>query len=388
MPMQWAGPGASDTIGGQGSEAVVRTAIVVGAGVFGAWIAHAMTRRGWRVTLVEQYGPGNARASSGGETRIIRSGYGDEALYARWARASLADWIALELRVREPLFVKTGALFIGRTEDWVSRTAGTLEREQIACERIDGATLAGRFPQLRFPETCAAVFEPDAGVLFARRAVQALVRTLADDGVRIVTQRADPQQLIRDARADAIIFAAGPWLPTLFPDALGDAVRPTRQEVFFFGAPPAATQYGPGRLPAWVAFEDGVYGLPDLEHRGVKVAIDAHGPPADPDTMDRSVSEGALARMREVVGRLLPGLAGAPLLEARVCQYENTTNGHLLLDLLPGHDHVWIAGGGSGHGFKHGPMIGAYLADLLDEQRAPEPLFQLEGRPPRARAVF
>lgn len=366
----------------------MRTAVIVGAGVFGAWIAHAMKTRGWRVTLVEQYGPGNARSSSGGETRIIRSGYGDEALYARWARDSLPAWLALELRAKTQLFVKTGALFIGRSDDWVSRTARTLEREHIACEALEGGTLARRFPQLRFPDTSTAVYEPDAGVLFARRSVQALVRLLADDGVRVVTQRADAQALIRESREDAVIFAAGPWLPALFPDLLADVIRPTRQEVFFFGAPPGATDYTAGRLPAWVAFEDGIYGLPDLEHRGVKIAIDAHGPAADPETMDRGVSEASVARIRDAVAQVLPGLSGAPLLETRVCQYENTANGHLLLDLLPGHDRVWVAGGGSGHGFKHGPMIGAYLADVIDEQRPPDPLFQLEGRPPRARAVY
>jgi sarcosine oxidase len=104
--------------------------------------------------------------------------------------------------------------------------------------------------------------------------------------------------------------------------------------------------------------------------------------------MVRAVDDNAVQRMREVLRRRLPALAGAPLLETRVCQYENTTNGHFLIERLPGEDRVWIAGGGSGHGFKHGPALGRYVADLVEGQIDPEPAFALAGRPPRRRAVY
>ena len=362
-------------------------ALVVGAGVFGAWIASTLHARGWRVTLVDQHGPASARASSGGETRIIRSGYGNEAVYARWAREAMPDWLDLERRAGQRLFVRTGALFVGRNRQWLADTEAVLVREGIACEAIDSRQLAKRFPQLAFDEGAAAVFEPGAGVLYARRAVQSLVQTLVDGGVELRTERVELGAALRDG-ADSIVLAAGPWLPRLLPDLLDDVIRPTRQEVFFFGAPAGDVRFSAPHLPAWVSFDEGVYGLPDLEHRGVKVAVDAHGETIDPETMDRSVTADAIDRMRRVLRRRMPALADAPLVEARVCQYENTTNGHLLLDRLPGHDRVWIAGGGSGHGFKHGPSVGRYVADLIEEQRQPDPLFTLSGRPSRARVVF
>ncbi len=362
------------------------SATVVGAGVFGAWVAHALRHRGWGVTLVEQHGPANSRASSGGETRIIRSGYGSSAVYARWARESLPAWLELERRVGEQLFVKTGALFVGGDGRWLEDTANTLDTEGIRCERLQPGELEARFPQLTFPGA-GGVFEPDAGVLFARRAVQRLVATLVKDGVTLITSKvtsaSDP--LLRGS--DAVIFACGPWLPTLFPQVLDDVIAPTKQDVYFFGAPAGDTAYTAARLPAWVAFDEGVYGLPDLEHRGVKIALDAHGPAADPESMDRAVSVAAVAGVREILARRLPGLAHAPLLEARVCQYENTPDGHFLFDRLPGHERVWIAGGGSGHGFKHGPAVGRYVADLVEGGPA-DPQFQLAGRPPRKRAVY
>jgi sarcosine oxidase len=369
-------------------SAAVNRAIVVGAGVFGSWIARTLNERGWHVRLFDQYGPANARASSGGETRIIRSGYGDLGIYARWARESLDSWLALERRSGERLFVRTGALFIGRNRTWLEQTERTLRREGIPCRWLAPDTLARRLPQLSFRDAAGAVFEPEAGVLFARRAVQALVRCLMTDGVEYVAEHVDPASLFAERRAEAVIVAAGAWLPHFFPEVLGDAIVPTRQEVFFFGPPPGDDRYSPAHLPVWVAFDDGVYGLPDLDHRGVKVAIDAHGPPVDPDTMDRIVDAGSVARVREMLRCRVPLLASAPLLETRVCQYENTSNGHLLIDRVPGLRRVWIAGGGSGHGFKHGPMVGRYVADLVEGTIAPEPAFALLGRPPRQRAVF
>jgi sarcosine oxidase len=366
----------------------VPSALIVGAGVFGAWIAHALRRRGWMVTLVDQHGPANSRASSGGETRIIRSGYGPLAVYAGWARDSLPEWLELERRAGESLFVKTGALFLARSPAWLQDTVATLDSEDVPAQWLSPADLAARYPQLRFDDSAGGVFEPNAGVLFARRAVQRLVTLLIQDGVTYQQRFVDPAAEIRDARADAIVFACGPWLPSMFPDVFGNVIFPTRQEVFFFGPPRGDERFSAANLPAWVAFDEGIYGLPDLEYRGVKVAIDAHGEAADPERMSRTVSDASVDLIRRVLERHLPALADAPLLESRVCQYENTSNGHLLFDRLPGHDRVWIAGGGSGHGFKHGPAVGQYLADLIEGGRQPDPLFALAGRPPRGRAVY
>ncbi|HVL69623.1 MAG TPA: FAD-dependent oxidoreductase [Vicinamibacterales bacterium] len=366
----------------------MQTATIIGAGAFGAWIAHALHQRGWSVTLVDQHGPANSRASSGGETRIIRSGYGALSIYARWARESLAGWLALEQQIRQRIFARTGALFLGGSEAWLRETEETLRLERIPADLLSPADLRRRYPQMRFESDAGAVFEPEAGVLFARRAVQALVGSLAREGVRVLTTHVDAKTLIEQSNDDALVFATGAWLPGMFPDVLRGFIVPTRQEVFFFGPPPGDPAFSPAALPAWVAFDEGIYGLPDLEHRGAKVAVDAHGPPVDPKSLDRLVDPDAVARIRELLRRRIPDLADAPLLESRVCQYENTPDGHFLIDRLPGHDHVWIAGGGSGHGFKHGPAIGRYTAELIEGQRDLDALFALAGRPARQRRVY
>ena len=177
--------------------------------------------------------------------------------------------------------------------------------------------------------------------------------------------------------AGQFVFACGPWLPKLFPDLLGELIHVTRQEVCFFGVPPGDERFKPGPLPAWIDFNDLVYGLPNLDGHGFKIAIDAHGPQFDPDTGERVVSASGLKAARDYLARRVPLLADAPVTETRVCQYENTSNGDFLVDRHPARENVWLVGGGSGHGFKHGPVVGEYVAEMMNGTGTPEPRFSL-----------
>jgi monomeric sarcosine oxidase len=364
--------------------------VVVGAGTFGAWTAHALHAAGQRVLLVDAHGPAHARASSGGESRLIRAGYGPDALYTRFSLRSLRAWKALARRSGEALFARTGVLWLAPARDpYLHATLRVLSQAGVPHEALAAGALQRRFPQMRVPRGHGAVLEPEAGVLLARRAVQTLVAELRAAGVGwhqalVVAPppgKGGALEALRTStgerlRARHFVFAAGPWLPRLFPDVVGERIRPTRQEVFFYGPPAGVDTYAPPHLPAWVDFQAGVYGAPDLEGRGVKLAFDAHGPEFDPEHGERVPTPEARDRMRRVLAERFPALADAPLLETRVCQYENTTHGDFLIDRHPGWSNVWIAGGGSGHGFKHGPAVGAYTAGLLSGRLRPEPRFQ------------
>ena len=129
--------------------------------------------------------------------------------------------------------------------------------------------------------------------------------------------------------------------------------------------------------------------MPEIEARGLKLARDAHGERVDPDTQSRLVSPVGVEWARSFVARRFPALADALIVETRVCQYENTSNGDFLIDRHPELSNVWLAGGGSGHGFKHGPAFGEYLAGQMSGQRAPEPRFSLASKATQQqRAVF
>ena len=159
--------------------------------------------------------------------------------------------------------------------------------------------------------------------------------------------------------------------------------------MLYFGVPAGDGRFSVDRLPVWIDFAAGVYGIPDLDAHGFKVGLDRHGPPIDPDTAERLVDPAAIATAREFLARRFPALVQAPLVDARVCQYENTSTGDFLIDQHPGWPAVWIVGGGSGHGFKHGPAVGSHVADLLAGRASVDPRFSLAGKTSAAaRAVY
>ena len=370
---------------------------VIGAGVFGAWTAYHLSSAGKAVVLVDAYGPGNSRASSGGESRVIRMGYGPDQIYTSMAQRSFVLW--KKLLGSSALFQASGVLWLAQENDaYCEATLETLRQAKVRIERLDRDQLARRYPQLNFEEIAWGIIEPDSGVILARRAVQVVVEHARKSGTTYLEAailpleqegasatgnqgkgKLDSIKTIsgREIRARQFVFACGPWLPKLFPVLLADLIHVTRQEVFFFGVPAGAELFGPERLPAWIDFHKLIYGLPNLDNRGVKLAIDAHGPPFDPDTGERVVSTEGLEAVRTFLGQRMPLLANAPVTETRVCQYENTSNGDFLIDRHPEFENVWLAGGGSGHGFKHGPAVGEAVAALVSGAGEVEPRFSL-----------
>jgi sarcosine oxidase len=362
---------------------------VVGAGVFGAWIAYHLRRSGKTVLLLDAYGAANARASSGGESRIIRMGYGADEIYTRWAIRSLTLWQEFFRTTREPLFHRAGVLWMAREADPYSlNTLGTLEKFGVRFEKLSRTDLEKSYPQIEFGSISWGILEPDSGAIMARRAVQRVVEAAVDAGV---DYRIEKMGAARKPGVDAgtLIYACGAWLPKLFPELLQDRIHSTRQEVFFFGVPAGDRRFAPPAMPISIDFGGGVYGVPDLENRGFKIGPDHHGPSFDPDSGDRVVTAEGIAAARRFLAQRFPALKDAPLVETRVCQYENTSNGDFLIDRHPEIENVWLVGGGSGHGFKHGPALGEYVAAKVLEGGAPEPRFTLATKANvRKREVF
>jgi sarcosine oxidase len=392
---------------GRGASTVAQVAassnrwdsIVVGAGVFGAWTAWNLHRLGQRVLLLDAWGPAHARASSGGESRVTRTAYGADEVYTRMAWDSLTDWRWLSARSGLPVFHQTGVLFFfPHLEPYVTQTIEVHQRLKLPTQTMQRAELAKRFPQVSWHDIEIGLYEPELGALMARRAVQTLVAEFVKAGgtyrVASVSSPATPNA--GEARLDGIrtsagetlqaeryVFACGPWLPKVFPDLLGSRIFPTRQEVFFFAPPAGDERFSPGQLPTWADFNNGdiYYGMPDLEARGFKIAHDKHGPAIDPDSGDRKPSDEGIADVRGFMRRRFPALADRPMVEARVCQYENSSNGDLLIDRHPALQNVWLVGAGSGHGFKHAPAVGLYAAQLVTQTvKRVEPRFSLVSK--------
>jgi sarcosine oxidase len=367
-------------------------AVVIGAGVFGAWTAWHLVRRKQRVLLVDAYGPANSRASSGGESRIIRMGYRADEIYTRWAQRSLVQWKDLFAATRQGLFHETGVLWLAGQDDTPLRqTIATLARCSVPFEEIDSGELKRCYPQIGLDDVSRGILEPQSGVLMARRGVAAVVEDAIRAGVEYrVTEIMTPDAGKRlesvascggeRITAGQFVFACGAWLGRVFPGVLGPRIFPTRQEVFFFGIPAGDTRFNPEKLPTWLFQEDEYYGMPNIEERGLKVAQDRHGVLVDPATQSRIVSAEITEEARRYVARRFPALRDAPVVESRVCQYENTSSGDFLIDRHPEMDNVWFVGGGSGHGFKHGPALGEYVTGQILDGAVAEPRFLLGGK--------
>jgi glycine/D-amino acid oxidase-like deaminating enzyme len=364
---------------------------VIGAGAFGGWTALYLLRGGARVTLIDPWGPGNSRASSGGETRIIRGAYGPDQAYTKLAARAIDLWKQHEGEWKRQFFFPIGVLWMAEADDSYERASlAFLKEAGIPFEQLSVNELAKRWPQINFENVEWGIYERGSGYLLGRASAQAVVdRFVAGGGeyrqAAVAAQYLDGGSwralLLSDGTtlaADRYVFACGPWLGSLFPQTVGPHFISTKQEVFFFGTPVDDPRYNEGRVPVWADHsEHFMYGIPGNQGRGFKVADDTRGPAFDPTSGQRVASEDGLAAVRRYLAYRFPGMKDAPLLETRVCQYENTSDNNFIIDRHPRKENVWIAGGGSGHGFKHGPALGDMVARLVLEDGAADTLYGL-----------
>jgi sarcosine oxidase len=353
--------------------------VIVGAGTFGAALAWWLARRGDDVVLVDQFEPGDPRATSGGETRLIRCTHGTDADYARMARRARTLWRELEHESGEDLMSECGvSWFAHRDDGWEADSYRVLDELGIPVERLDVGDAAARFPSFKGDDIAWVLHEPEAGVLRAQLAVQTLARRAAEHGARIVRGRAAPdgERVAVDGETlegDRVVWSCGGWLAGLFPEQV--TLRVTRQELFFFdGGPEWAS------APGWVDYDGAFYGTGDVDGLGVKVAWDKEGPPLDPDADLPGPTELVERTSREYAAKRFPALAEAPIVLSKRCRYEISPDSHFIAAPHPGHANVWLVGGGSGHGFKHGPAMAERLTRAWHDGEPLPPRFALGAR--------
>lgn len=366
---------------------------VVGAGAFGGWTALHLLERGARVTLLDAWGPGNSRSSSGGETRVMRGTYGPDQPYTEMAARALKLWVKYERKWKKQFLHRSGVLWMasGRDDTFERGSVELLRTAKIPFGELSTPQMRKRWPQINFEGIEWGIFEPECGYLDARVSCAAVVEAFVRAGGRY-RQAAVMGDGLEDSplrslalsdgsrlKVDRSVFTCGPWLGKLFPRAVGNRVRATKQDVFFFGTPAGDSRFSDGQMPVWADHRGRFrYGIPGSDRRGFKIADDTRGPDFDPTTGERVVTAETLKDIREYVGFRFPALKKAPLIETRVCQYEQTPDSHFIVDRHPANENMWILGGGSGHGFKHGPAIGEMMAELILNDRQPQAIWKLD----------
>ena len=374
---------------------------VIGAGAFGGWTALYLQRLGAKVTLVDAWGPGHSRSSSGGETRVVRGAYGPDQPYTHLAARAMTLWQENEARWKRLFFNKIGVLWLAASNGEFERgSISSLEDAGIPFEQLSTREMVSRWPQINYDKIEWGIYEPQSGYVFARASAQAVAEEFIaeggqyrqaevpsnqkdtspstgswlEDGNWKALPLSDGSQLV----ADRYIFACGPWLGKLFPRTIGPHLVATKQDVFFFGTPANDPRYNEKNIPVWADHgEHFMYGIPGNQGRGFKIADDTRGPAFDPTSGERLVSQDQLVSARLYMAYRFPGMKGAPLVETRVCQYEDTTDHNFIIDRHPANQNVWIVGGGSGHGFKHGPALGEMVAKLVLKDEVAEPVYRL-----------
>lgn len=382
----WPGPDNRAPSPGAGALHVA----VIGAGSWGSWTALHLRQLGARVTLVDTYGPGNSRSTSGGETRGVRSSYGDRAHgphWCRWAGQAIERWKRWDAEWSEyalpRVFFQTGDLILRprREDPYLIRTMETWDDQDVAYEVLDTDEIARRWSMFDLTEAGVGVYEPRAGVVRARRAVESVAEAFTRKGGEVVIARAlpgsDPERgpgshsgrtmtsvALSNGdtlSADLFIFALGPWFPKVFPALMGNRLRIPIGHTFYMAIPPGDNRWQWPNMPSYGI--PGATGWPALppDHRGFRIRTGGRSP-TDPDESDRWIAEEHHERPRELLATWFPTLADAPIAETRACHYESTTDRNFIVDHHPDYDNVWIAGGGSAESFKFGPWVGEYVA--------------------------
>jgi len=361
--------------------------IVVGGGIAGSMTALSLQRSGVQVRLIDRWEPGHARAASTDYSRVIRAISGRDEFYTRWARESRLRWLELQAECGNKLMYECGALILATAGhcDWEDATSDTFDRVGVPYYRLSQADVATRFPQFETADISYALFEPEAGMLMAHRCVLSTIDLFRQSGGIVqrgrVTTDARERLLLDGQRleADAIVVCTGAWMGDMFPRTVKPITKVVGVNVLYTSTPDGSDAFDMARMPCWIDHGQGSFGIPSGEGSGVKAAV-VIPDQIDLDNDERLIRRHMLSRTQSYIRHRLPGLKGQKVVDSKFNQIILTPDTHFILDWHPEHDNVLLAGGCSGHLFKHGPVFGDFAAGVARRDWGTADRFKLAGR--------
>ncbi len=362
--------------------------VVVGAGIAGVMSALSLQRKGHRVKLVDRWEPGHPRASSSDYNRLFRSTHGADRMYTLWARQSRLRWMELQAELNCVLYVECGALVIAtqRHSDWEDATFATFDDLGVPYFRFDVDELRVRFPQFKFKDVAYGLYEPEAGALMAHRALIEVTKDFVRKGgtvQRAHVKTGENEELMIEGKpleADLVVVCAGPWLGSMYPRTIAPLLDVVRQNIIYTSTPDGDTSYDSDRMPCWIDHGQSAYGAPSVEGHGVKAAIAWTEAIIDLDNDERVVDQATFTRTRQYLRNRLPGLSRERAVDQKACQIAMTPDTHFIIDHHPNYENVVIVGGCSGHLFKHGPVLGDFVAGVGLREFGTAERFRIESR--------
>jgi sarcosine oxidase len=371
------------TTGRRNSAADHYDAIVVGLGAMGSAAAWRLARRGLRVLAFDSYTPPHTLGSTHGRSRIIREAYFEHPSYVPFVRRAYELWEETEHEAGEQLFLRTGGLMIGRPDgEIVAGALASARDHEIEHELLSADEIRERFPVLVPARDMVGLLERRAGILKPELCVQSQIRLAMGAGAglrlneRVEQWSADSWGVeVHTAsggihRAERLVLAAGPWVGGLLQGY--DVPLEVERQVMFWFDPVESAGFAPEDCPI-VVWDDpdgpAFYTFPDLGD-GVKIAIHHGGTTTNPQEVDRIPGPPDEAAARTLLARFLPAGNGL-LLDAAVCLYTNTPDGHFIIDRLDDDGRVVLASPCSGHGFKFASAVGEAVAALVTGEPPP-----------------
>lgn len=354
-------------------------AIVVGCGIMGASVSYNLASRGLQVLNLERFGVNHKFGSSHGKTRIIRLAYYEDPRYVPLLRRAFQSWKEAEAKSGKRLLQITGGLMIGRENgELVRGVLKSAKTHGLPYEVLSPAKAEERFPAFTLGEEYTAVFEPNAGVLFAEECVRAFVGLGSEAGCefrfseQVRGWRSGPEGVeVRTSNgtqvASKVVFCGGAWNGQLLHGLV--PLQCERQVPLWFSSG-GQDAFSPPKMPVFIMEEEkGVfyYGTPDVGH-GVKVARTHGGEVSEPDDVRREVTERDVAPVREFISRRMTKLDGPPI-ASTTCMYSNTPDLNFAVGADPADPRIVVVSACSGHGFKFASVLGEVAGDLATDKR-------------------
>lgn len=362
-------------------------AIVVGAGIAGVSTALHLLRRGASVTLIDRWEPGHSRASSTDYNRVIRAIHGRDEFYTNWVREARLRWLELQAESGQKLYYECGALILA-TEgkcDWEDDTCATFDKLGVPYYVFRDDELRARFPQFKTDDISYAIYEPEAGMIMAHRAVRTLLDLYLKEGGKLKrghVKTDDQERLHLDGKpleADLIVVATGPWMADMYPRFIKPISTVVGVNVLYTSTPDGSTAFDQENMPCWIDHGQGSFGLSSVEGSGVKAAV-VIPDKIDLDNDERLIRRETLARTRRYIERRFPGLVGERVVDSKFNQLIITPDTNFIVDWHPEHENVLLAGGCSGHLFKHAPVFGDFVAGVGLKEFGTADRFKVAGR--------